>query len=45
MQLISAIAAARREYVASKTLAVHTNERRILFVYLAFHQCEVMLPI
>src|SRR5689334_14854811 len=45
VQLISTIASARSEHIASKALAVHAHQCRFGLVDLAFHQCKVMLAI
>ena len=45
VQLISTVAPARREDITSETLAMNAHQRRLVFVDLAFHECEMMLPV
>ena len=45
MQLVSTIAPARSEDIAGETLAVHTHQRRLVFIDFTFHKREMMLPI
>src|SRR6476620_11039253 len=45
VQLISAIAPARRENVAREALAVHAHESGFVFVDSTFHEGEMVLPI
>src|SRR5207249_7938327 len=45
VQLISAVAPARSKNVAGETLAVHANEGGLVFVDVAFNECEMMLAV
>ena len=45
MQLIPTVAPARSEDIAGETLAVHAHQCRLVFIDLAFHEREMMLPI